>query len=243
MIDGLTIKIGKIEQSADNGTVFLETVPSKISELSAKLRQIKGKTGRRVFIGIDPGIAPLTMAFLCVDEDCHQETWTINILAKKKSEGNDWRDRYLRVTSISECVGLILKTLKARKPYICIEGYAYQSGKGAAYTLAEIKQAVLEKIEVNTKGFRNVLLLPPPTWKACLCPKKGGANKEDVKVCLLRYSPEIEVFGKDHNKYDAYAMAYAYQQIKAGKLATKSAESLIDREKIEIDTKLYNLLT
>lgn len=239
--NNLIVKIGKLSKSSGNGTVYLEDSLSSISQISAKVRLIKGSAGRRIYLGIDPGISPLTISAITVD-DYGLDVWSIAINARKTAEGNDWRDRYLRVTSVSECVGLILKILKPRKPYVCIEGYSFQSARGAAYTLAEIKQSVLEKLCAYTKGFEKVLLLPPPTWKACLCPKKGGASKELIQECIIREYPPSAAFGKDHNKYDSFAMAYVYLMLCAGRLTTKSAESLIDREHIETDVGLEKIL-
>jgi hypothetical protein len=120
------------------------------------------------------------------------------------------------------------------RTYIAIEGYSFGSRGNAVLTMAEIKQSLLLVLGKQRPDFERVLLLQPTTWKSALMGEeyKRGTSKEDVQNYLKRRWPKIEnLFAKDHNCYDAYAMAALYERlIMTPKVTNKSIQRLIKRE-------------
>jgi len=98
--------------------------------------------------------------------------------------------------------------------------------------MAEIKQAVLDVIYNHTK-FNQTLVIPIPTWKSCICPgstrkKDGLDSKTQVRNCL---TSEFGVpdLGKDHNKYDSYAMALLLEILTTPELLRKHSNVHLDK--------------
>ncbi len=178
-----------------------------------------------VYIGIDPGINPLTVCVLAGEKN--------HIFQFKLArQSDDWRDRWFRIQVISDALDAVLTAIGSNeKLRIMIEGYSFGSS-GAQFTLAELKQSVLNVLYRFTH-FEKVLLVPPPTWKSCLCPGQGTKGKEIIQACLEERYGVIKYFLKDHNKYDAFAMAILYKELEEGTLQSESAQKLRQRENIQ----------
>ena len=210
--------------------------PKVITADSATIRPFVTKclSGKSdiVFLGIDPGLLPLTVSLIVWRKGKRRDIYTIGLSAKRT--GKSWQNRFFRVTKLATGVGEILSAVKAVgcKFYVAIEGYSHGSSGTAIQTLAEIKQAVLQQI-YKYCNLEDVLLLPPTTWKACLAEGAGGYDKEGVQSLLIEKWPVLKSFGADHNKYDSYAMASVYEQIiRHRATCDTAAQNLMEREEL-----------
>ncbi len=129
--------------------------------------------------------------------------------------------------------------------FTAVEGYAYSTKGGAVYTMAEVKQAILAAYCHIDLNMQALLLLPPTTWKQVMEMSPTKAQLGGVKLtqsekkkwgmaALRKYDERVEVFGNDHNCFDAYAMAATYYRF-VRSLPNPAIMRLRKRE-----TELYN---
>ncbi len=139
----------------------------------------------------------------------------------------DWRERFNRVyaiqTVLEDLFGIVLS--KAKYMFTAVEGYSYNSGAGAFYTLAEVKQAILMAYHKYDSNMYALLILAPMTWKnimGMMPPKALAATMTQSQKkrwgmdALCDRDNRTAEFGTDHNSYDAYALAASYRQFVCG---------------------------
>lgn len=157
-------------------------------------------------MGIDPGLSPLTLS-LIVRNKFSRRIYSFGITSPK-TDGS-WVDQYSRIDSVSSAVEIILKAVakvNIAECWLVLEGYSYGSLRGT-FTLAELRQGLVA-IFVATKIIKDVVIVPPATWKASVCPGLGKIKgKQPIIDCLVAKEPKLAQFGKNHNAYDAYALS------------------------------------
>lgn len=201
------------------------------------IQSLGGSPCTNIALGIDPGLTQTTIAAIVSSNHVERNMFVVS--AKTSADdGKDWRTRYLRVNFIGDVLKTVLDAIDVNQPErmcIVIEGYSFGS-KGAVYTLAEVKQALLDRLYSFDPNFNLTYVLPPVTWRSCLCPgqkAEKGRAKEMIQANVLAKNPYTKQFGRDHNKYDAYGMALIALWLKRTNTVTSpSLDRLRKREGI-----------
>src|SRR3990167_2844804 len=132
------MKSGKSSgKSIDYGSLQIKY--EKVSSSKTKISIADGVTLQRcvtaclggkkciVFVGIDPGLSPLTLS-LIVRSKSSRKIYSFGITSPK-ADGS-WIDQYNRIDSISSAVGIILEAVEkinTAKHWLVLEGYSYGS--------------------------------------------------------------------------------------------------------------------
>lgn len=213
--------------------------PAIISDM---VRSAAKKSGEAsiAFMGIDPGLTQLTT--VAVIRGPKRRVVLRHVLQTKPGTLEDhWVDRIYRTWWMGRRLDEYLSIINEVWPknYIMLEGYSMASRGDAVQSMAEVKQTIyMTLMKYTDKRFSNVILIPPGTWQACLLGEsnKRRDKKEKSKDRTIRYIsaawPALaKLFGKDHNQFDAYAMAALYERLVLHPDDTNAAiDRLADRE-------------
>jgi Holliday junction resolvasome RuvABC endonuclease subunit len=233
-------------KSLELETKYLVINSNKIVESAVKqdfqhVKVYKALGGSRatVYLGIDPGLTQLTAALIAKTAKGRRTVSFLCATTKAIKGDKSWKTRYTRVEYLAAEVGNMIAWIAdtgPKKLWIAIEGYSTQSKGSAVQSMAEIKQAVLYKIfHNNPNQFKNVFILQPTSWKACLIEKGGKLDKEGVQVVVCNRRPMMRTLlgiEGDHNYFDSYAMASVLEDVNNG-VHSAALDRFRDREKLK----------
>src|SRR3990167_2754231 len=212
------MKSGKLSgKSIASGSLQIKF--EEVSSSRTKINIVDGATLRHcvtdflggkkctVFVGIDPGVSPLTLSLILRSRSSRRIA-SFGIMSAK-TDGS-WIDQFNRITSIALAVKIILTVVApintAINHWLVLEGYSYGSMRGT-FMLAELRQG-LAGVFMAAGVAKDVVIVPPATWKASVCPGLGKIKgKQPIIDCLIAREPELVQFEKNHNAYDAYALS------------------------------------